>query len=274
MENLNVPNWVPSEIEQLLRLETVVTVLEVLAIFLIGFLLLRILTFTLGKILSRRLRPQLVMIIRKVIVYTGLLVLLMFALARIGLSLTAILGAAGIAGVAFGFAAQTSVSNVISGVFLISEQAFAIGDVIKAAETTGIVLSVDLLSVKVRTFDNRFVRIPNESLIKSEVVNITRFPIRRLDLSFTFVHGTSLDIVKAVLLEAARVNTSCLDNPEPFYMIRDFDPLGIQVSFGVWFAKEDVIVVRNSLMEDLQRRFDNKGLELASYRIPEGGNPQ
>ena len=76
------------------------------------------------------------------------------------------------------FASQTSVSNIISGIFLISEQPFQVGDLIKVGETKGVVLSIDLLSIKLRTFDNQLVRIPNENLIKNELSNITRFPIR------------------------------------------------------------------------------------------------
>jgi len=53
---------------------------------------------------------------------------------------------------------------------------------IKVGETKGVVLSIDLLSIKLRTFDNQLVRIPNENLIKNELSNITRFPIRRLDI--------------------------------------------------------------------------------------------
>jgi small-conductance mechanosensitive channel len=66
---------------------------------------------------------------------------------------------------------------------MISEKPFEIGDVIKMGSTAGIVLSIDLLSVKIKTFDNQYIRIPNEKLLGSELTNITRFPIRRLDIN-------------------------------------------------------------------------------------------
>src|SRR5690606_40148951 len=59
---------------------------------------------------------------------------------------------------------------------ILGEQSFVVGDVIEVGSRTGIVLSIDMLSVKLRTFDNKLVRIPNETLIKSEVLTITRFP--------------------------------------------------------------------------------------------------
>ena len=104
------------------------------------------------------------------------------ALRELGFKLSVLLGAAGVLTVAVGFASQTSASNIISGLFLLGERPFSVGDVIRVGSTTGEVLSIDLLSAKLRTFENLFVRIPNETLIKSEVTNLSRLPVRRLDL--------------------------------------------------------------------------------------------
>ena len=58
--------------------------------------------------------------------------------------------------------------------------------------TVGVVHSVDALSIKLRTFDNQLVRIPNEILIKAKVTNITRFPARRLNIDLSVVYGTDI----------------------------------------------------------------------------------
>jgi hypothetical protein len=94
------------------------------------------------------------------------------ALHQAGLKLGVLPGAAGILTVAIGFASQTSASNLISGLFVIAERPFVVGDIIRVAETTGEVLSVDLLSVKIRTFDNLYVRIPNEGIIREHGIEI------------------------------------------------------------------------------------------------------
>jgi small-conductance mechanosensitive channel len=59
----------------------------------------------------------------------------------------------------------------------------AVSDVVKVGNTTGVVLFIDLLSVKLRTFDSQYIRIPNDALSKTEVINVTRLPIRRLDIN-------------------------------------------------------------------------------------------
>ena len=149
----------------------------------LGLVLVRLLAVFTQRYIMKKSTPQRQMIVRKIISYTGFFLVLMGVLGELGVKLTALLGAAGIVGIAVGFASQTSVSNIISGLFLISEKPFAIGDVLKVGTTTGIIQSIDLLSIKIRTFDNLFVRIPNEKILSSEVTNITRFPIRRMDIS-------------------------------------------------------------------------------------------
>jgi small-conductance mechanosensitive channel len=188
---------------------------------------------------------------------------------------TALLGAAGIVGIAVGFASQTSVSNIISGLFLISEKPFAMGDVIKIGGTTGIIQSIDLLSIKIRTFDNLFVRIPNEKILSSEVTNITRFPIRRLDVVFQVDYGQDLGRVHDILAEIARANPWCLDEPEPVIVLSEFKDSGIEVLLGLWFSKSDFLQLKNSIMQDVCRRFADEEVRFAHpnrlVRIVEGG---
>ena len=123
-----------------------------------------------------------VQLVRRVLFWLVFSLFCVSALREAGFKLSVLLGAAGILSVAVGFASQTSASNFISGLFLTLERPFSVGDVIRVGTTTGEVLSIDLLSVKLRTYDNLMVRIPNETLIKSEMTTLTRFPIRRYDL--------------------------------------------------------------------------------------------
>ena len=88
----------------------------------------------------------------------------------------------GVVGVALGFASQTSLSNVIAGLFLLSDRALAVGDLIRIDGQVGTVQSIDLLAVRIRTPNNQLIRVPNETLIKSNLVTLNKFPIRRVDI--------------------------------------------------------------------------------------------
>ncbi|MES2855753.1 MAG: mechanosensitive ion channel family protein, partial [Bdellovibrionota bacterium] len=125
------------------------------------------------------------------------------ALNQLGFDLKVILGAAGVLTVAIGFAAQTSASNLISGIFLMVERPFVVGDAIKVADLSGTVVSVDLLSSKIRTFDNLMVRIPNETLVKSNITNFSYFPIRRADISVGVSYSSIIERVEEILRDVA-----------------------------------------------------------------------
>jgi small-conductance mechanosensitive channel len=228
----------------------------------VGLIVVRIIIFFAKRGMKSRFSPQSVMIVRKIIFFTGIFIILLLILKQFDVKLAALVGAAGVAGIAIGFAAQTSLSNVISGVFLISEKTFAVGDVIKVDGLSCIVLSIDLLSVKARTFDNMYVRIPNEKLIKSEVTNVTKYPIRRLNVDLSVAYKEDLTRVRDILLDIAQKNPYCLDNPQPLFVVKEFGDSGIELLLGLWFIKTDYLLLKNSIMIAIKERFDHEGIEI------------
>ena len=185
--------------------------LLVLGIFL-GTMLAR----SVGRLVESRTSRHHQVLIRRLVFYVIFVLFAIAALREAGFSLEVVLGAAGILTVAIGFASQTSASNIISGLFLVMERPFEIGDVIEADATIGEVVAIDLLSVKLRTPDNLYVRIPNETLIKTRVVNRSRFPIRRIDLVIGIAYAEDVERVRDLLLGLAETNPHCLEEPRPF----------------------------------------------------------
>jgi small-conductance mechanosensitive channel len=251
-----------STFDKILNPDTLLKIIRVVIILAAGFIFLKIVNFSIGKAVKKRFSQQTRMLIKKAVFYSGAFIIFVTVLRQLGFKLTALLGAAGIVGIAVGFASQTSVSNIISGLFLISEKPFAVGDAIKAGGTTGIILSIDLLSVKVRTHDNMYIRIPNEQLIKSEVTTITKFPIRRLNIDISVAYKEDLARVKEILLDIARNNPYCLDNPEPLFVIKEFGDHGIELMLGAWFSKTDYLALKNSIMQEIKERFDKENIEI------------
>jgi small-conductance mechanosensitive channel len=227
-----------------------------------GYVALRFIAALTGHLARRRFAQQARMLLQKLILYVGSIVLLLVVLGHMGVDLTALLGAAGIAGIAFGFASQTSLSNIISGLFLISEKPFAVGDWIQVGEMDGYVLSIDLLSVKIRKHNNEYVRIPNETLLKSDVVNISRFPVRRYDFTVGVAYKENAERVHAILMEVARSNRYTLHEPEPQIYLARFGDSAIEFTLGVWHAREDWLRVRYTILEEIKARFDADGIEI------------
>lgn len=214
------------------------------------------------RTLRHRLTPHVLQLIRRVSFYGILGLFAASALRELGFSLAVLMGAAGVLTVAIGFASQTTASNLISGLFLIGERSFEIGDIIQVGSTTGEVLSIDSLSVKLRTLDNLYVRIPNETLIKSEVVTLTRFPIRRFDLLLGVAYKEDLDRVCEVLVKVAEANVLCLDEPAPLFIFTGFGESSLNIQFSVWARRENFLDLRNIISAEIKRAFDEAGIEI------------
>jgi small-conductance mechanosensitive channel len=258
-------NMLPQQVAEWLRSlspDVVSRVIRVVITAAIGLALVRLLAAFVRRVFMKKSTAQRQMIGRKVVNYTGFVLVTMIVLSELGVQISALLGAAGIVGIAVGFASQTSMSNIVSGLFLIWEKPFALGDVIRIGSTTGIIQSIDLLSVKIRTFDNLFIRIPNERILSSEVTNITRFPIRRMDIKLQVGYGEDLARVIDVLKEIARGSRYALAEPEPLVVINEFQDSGIDILFAPWFAKADFLSLKNSIMREILERFRAEGIEI------------
>jgi small-conductance mechanosensitive channel len=250
------------DFQSLTTRETVVPALRIAFLMGVGLPAIIITSALVGRATAKKLSAQSAMLAKKTVLYFGIIVIVVAVFQQTGYELTALIGAAGVAGIAIGFASQTSLSNIISGIFLISEKPFQVGDIIKVGETKGTILSIDLLSVKLRTFDNQLVRMPNETLIKEKVTNITRFPIRRVDLNIGVAYKEDPRRVRDILLDIADKNSHCLDEPEPLFRSLNFGDSALEFLFAVWCVKSDYLKVNTDMMLEIKVRFDAEGIEI------------
>lgn len=230
-----------------------VKVVQAIAIVLVGLAVSWTLRSTLRRALARRASAQFLMLAQRLVSYLVLGLTVVMVLRYLGVDLGVLLGAAGVLTVALGFASQTTASNLISGLFLMAEQSFVVGDSIQVGQTTGEVLSIDMLSVKIRTFDNLYVRLPNETLLKSEITNLTRHPIRRVDIPLFVAYETSLEEVRALLLQVARDEPRCLESPKAQVAFLGFGESAMQLRFSLWTATDNVMELRTDMPEAVQR---------------------
>lgn len=232
-------------------------------IIVVGFLVAQVCGRVLGRLAVRGMDRHRGMLIRRLVFYSLLILAIVLGLRQVSHDISNIfLGAAGILTVAVGFASQTSASNLISGLFLIGEKSFAIGDTIRVGDTTGEVLSIDLLSVKLRTFDNLLVRLPNETLVKSEITNLSRFPIRRIDLNIGVGQQEDLARVRQVLMEVADGNPTVLIEPRPELRFTEFGDSSFNLQFCVWAQRQNYLATRNSLAEEIIAACKRYNIEL------------
>lgn len=251
-----------SWITQYLTPERIISGVRALIILSMGVLVARLIASSVGRIVARRTSTQQSMLLKRVVFYTLLTLVVVSALRELGFQLGVLLGAAGVLTVAVGFASQTSASNIISGLFLLADRPFQVGDVIQVGGTTGVVHAVELLSVKLQTFQNHLVRIPNEDLIKSQVVNLTHWPIRRLDIEIGVAYKENIAKVREVLMEVADRNPLCMEEPSPIFIFRGYGNSSLDLLFCIWVKKENFLAATNSVRQEIKDAFDRHGIEI------------
>ena len=188
-------------------------------------------------------------------------------LSVMGVDLSVLLGAAGFVTVAVGFAAQTSMSNFISGVFLMVESSVQVGDYIELDGISGEVVAIEPLSVRLRTFDNRMVRIPNETLVKSSLINLSAFPIRRIDLTLTIFQEDDLEAARVALVGLGEVDPQVLLEPEPFVQVQGFRDGLATIQASYWATRENWLSVRTRLVTQVPGALATVGVRLGTPRM-------
>lgn len=201
-----------------------------------------------------------------VVYYVGVSLCVITALQSIGFDLSAVLGAAGIVGIAVGFAAQTSVSNIISGIFLLFEQSFSIDDTITYEEVTGVVHSIDLFSIKIRTFDNQLVRIPNEVILKQKITNVTYFDTRRIEITVHIFEKQDIAATKEVIEKTIVQTGHILQVPKPAIVFKSViqkkytNEKSVVLGVRVWVKQQNAFKTAMSLTENLKNAFDQENI--------------
>jgi small conductance mechanosensitive channel len=204
---------------------------------------------------------------KRFIFHALFLVFLVSGLQHLGFNLGVLLGAAGILTVGISFASQTAASNLVSGLFLLFEMPFKVGDTIVVKNITGTVDSIDLMSTKIKTSDNQLVRIPNESMMKSEIINQSYFKTRRLDILLTIAYENDMELVKNSILQIAKNHKMIHKNPEPVVIVHDLNATGIELKIMVWTDTHSVNTVRNQLIEAINHAFGQENIEISNAQI-------
>ncbi|CEG58542.1 mechanosensitive ion channel family protein [Legionella fallonii] len=241
--------------------DKMVNTIYALCLFTLGYFIAKRLSLFAERATSKRFSRHQTMLIRRSVFYSIFVIFAVTSLQHVGFQLSVLLGAAGVFTVAISFASQTAASNLISGIFLLFEHPFKVGDTVEVKGISGVVDSIDLLSTKLKTSDNKLVRIPNEAMIKSEITNLSYFSTRRLDIIVAVAYDCNITQVKTMLMDIADQCEHVLKDPAPNVTINNFANSAVELKFMVWVYTSEVSATRNELQETIKQQFDSAGIE-------------
>ncbi|MCR4822418.1 MAG: mechanosensitive ion channel family protein [Treponema sp.] len=230
----------------------------------------RLIRLFIRKGASKKLEPQVVKTITKIVSYCFYVLIVMYILGLFGINLGAIWGAMGIAGVAIGFAAQTTVSNLISGVFIVTEKTMKIGDFIEVDGVSGTVDKVGLLSIKIHTVDNQLIRIPSSAIINTKLKNYSSYDYRRYVFEVSVDYSTDLDkAVEALGTVPGRCKLAVKDNPDyaPKVLVTSCMDSGIGMNLIVWCKRPDFFDLKTEVCIQAVKAFGENGINIPYNRM-------
>ena len=158
-------------------------------------------------------------------------------------ALESLLFGAGVAGIIIGFAAKEFLGNVLGGIMIFFDRPFKIGDTIKIGENFGKVQDIGLWSTKIKTFDNRFVSVPNGKVDHEFVENYSRYPTRRFEVEISIDYGTDLEKAKKTILKGIanlQKKNLVLKEPKAYVLISRFDSSAIILLARYWVRRKDI----------------------------------
>lgn len=237
---------------------TIPTVLKVILIAAVAFPF----SWWFSNLFEQRLKKQinsyLATLASRVLFYVSNIAIVLYLLPFLGIQISGILGAAGILGIGLGFAAQTSISNIISGIFLIMEDSFEIGDKIMFDNKIGTVDSITIFSVCLHTDDNKLLRIPNEALLKNSFINLTYFPNRRIDIKITLPNEVKTANALEIIQDVLKSNNHFLSDPAPSCYVKEIKSNAVIIEVQAWGKKVKVNESYAQFVNHLKKRFEKE----------------
>lgn len=179
-------------------------------------------------------------------------------------NVTAFLTGLGIVGFTIGFALQNIMQNFVSGVILLVQRPFRVGDNVGIAEYDGMVLKIGLRTTELKTLDGRIVFLPNADVLSQPIINYTRANARRVELPIGVAYNSDPELVRATILNELKYVKGYIDSPEPMVLFHTFGNSSIDLTVYFW---EDTsiaspLAARDDALTRIKKAFGKKKIEI------------
>ena len=200
------------------------------------------------------------------LIYFGIIIIsfLVFT-STTGVDFSGLLVAGGIFGIVIGFATQSVVSNLISGIFLMIEKPVKQGDKIEipGSDVTGTLLDISTFSVRVKKFDGTIIRIPNESFFTSNIRSLSSTPVRRTEAMIGIAYKEDIEGAISVMAKEIRKSMKfALMLPKPEFRINELADSSVNIEILVWHPRDDWDQVGPILLKVAKKALDDNGIEI------------
>jgi len=205
--------------------------------------------------------------------FSGIIILataIIIALDLLGVNIVPFIAGAGVAGVAIGFAAKDTLSNLIAGILLIIDRPFEVGDRIEVwsapagTATWGDVIDIGLRATKIKTTDNIVIIIPNNEIMVRDIINYTTITEKiRLRINIGIAYDAEMQTAKDIILNVADSAEWVAKEPPPVVVVRNFGDSSVDLQLRVWIddARKRMRTI-SYITDGVKTAFDEQGIEI------------
>lgn len=183
---------------------------------------------------------------------------------QLGINVTALIAGLGVAGLALSFAAQDTVQNIISGVALIIDRPFRVGDWISIGDQHASVADIRLRTTVLTSFDNETIVVPNKMLVQERIINYTLTPRIRIRVPVGIAYKEDIDAARKVMLATVEGDDRILADPAPIVLLTSLGASSVNLEMRFWC--EDSIQKFTLMWEYTEKC--KKALDAAGIQIP------
>ncbi|MCE4619507.1 MAG: mechanosensitive ion channel family protein [Desulfurococcales archaeon] len=210
--------------------------------------------------LGQRLPPHVYKPFEAIVYYSLVITAVIGALYPFGISLTSLIIAGGFAGIVVGLATQSTLSNLVSGLMLLIEQPLRIGDPVTVKNYSGIVAGMNVFSTLIRTWEGPIVRIPNNDVFNTVIVNYSRMKARRVEFTIGVHYDTDIEYASKVIKELMAEHPLCLVNPAPEVFVEDYSDSAVKLRMRCWAPTQAWFATKVDIQTKLKKHLDEANI--------------
>jgi small-conductance mechanosensitive channel len=241
---------------------TVMDIIVVISILIIAVLVSKIVTNTLRRSLKDKLSKEHLEVVNKVAHYTITIIAVVSVLPIIGIQTSGLLVAGGIVGLVIGFASQSIVGNLISGLFLMIERPITIGDQVNIDGISGFVEDINIMSTIVRTYDGLYVRMPNQKVFTTNITNYVGNVARRFEYVIGIRYSDDADRAVAIIKALIEEHPFALKNPAPVVFVDNLGDNAVNIIVRIWSPSTEWFGVKMEMLWKIKKTLEDNGIEI------------
>jgi len=198
------------------------------------------------------------------VIYIALVIVLLLAILQgfFGIAPTSFIAILGAAGLAIGLALKDSLSNVASGVMLVTLKPFRVGDVVQIGGSSGTVENVSIFQTKLRGADNQTIVLPNNLITTAPIVNLTPDTRRRIELVIGIGYEDDIDTARAAIMRIMTADKRILEQPAPDVVVYELADIAVRLGVRCHVSNADHFKTKCDLNERIKNAFDKAGISI------------